>query len=455
MFLFNNRFTIFLVIAISWVQGGKLVAVEKAAFESQIIFPLQTQHVHGSTVVECPNGDLLAAWFQGSGEKDGDDVAIYGARLRKGNKSWSTPFVMVDVPGFPDVNPAMFIDPKGRLWLFWYTVIANQWETSLPRYIRSSEYDTAGPPKWEWQDVILFKPGGPTQHGIQPKDPFVMTVTRKMKELQDFYYGALSPSDTVELKKLQHMFAKYDDRWLPNARGEDMLRKGRIYKKDGTYEESILGFPIIRRLGWQTKNKPIRINGSRLLVPYYSDEFSFSLIAITDDWGKNWRFSEPLVGPGCVQPSLVQKKDGTIVAYMRDNGPPPKRIIMSESTDDGLTWSMVRDSELPNPAAGADAVTLQNGHWALAYNDTEEGRHSLAISISTDEGKTWRWTRHLEKDDRGSIATEGEYPAIIQGADGTLHVVYSYDLHDRPGKPHKTIKYAKFSESWVRENSPK
>jgi len=42
-------------------------------------------------------------------------------------------------------------------------------------------------------------------------------------------------------------------------------------------------------------------------------------------------------------------------------------------------------------------VRLANGHWLLVRNDTIRGRNSLAVSISDDEGKTWKWTRHLEK----------------------------------------------------------
>jgi beta-lactamase superfamily II metal-dependent hydrolase len=31
-----------------------------------------------------------------------------------------------------------------------------------------------------------------------------------------------------------------------------------------------------------------------------------------------------------------------------------------------------------------------------------------------------------------------------------LHVVYSYHHNDRKGGPHKTIKYFRFNEMWVR-----
>ena len=95
-----------------------------------------------------------------------------------------------------------------------------------------------------------------------------------------------------------------------------------------------------------------------------------------------------------------QEKDGTLVAYMRDNGPAPKRLMISRSTDRGDTWSQVQDTQLPNPGAGAEVRVLASGKWVLIYNDLERGRYSLAVSLSDDEGETWRWTRHLERDPR-------------------------------------------------------
>ena len=158
------------------------------------------------------------------------------------------------------------------------------------------------------------------------------------------------------------------------------------------------GDKLTRRLGWMTRAHPYVLDGTRLIVPLYSDGFSFSLMAITDDWGATWHTSTPLVGFGNIQPSLARKKDGTLVAYMRDNGPAPKRLHISRSSDRGETWSAVEDSTLPNPGSGAEVRTLANGHWILVYNDLEQGRYSLAVSISEDEGATWPWTRHLERD---------------------------------------------------------
>src|SRR5207245_2066928 len=166
-----------------------------------------------------------------------------------------------------------------------------------------------------------------------------------------------------------------------------------------------------------------------------------SLMAISDDGGTTWSASKPLAGFGNIQPSVLRRNDGTLVAYMRENGS-VKRIRVSESHDDGVSWGPVGATEFPNPGSGLDAVRLQNGHWVLIYNDTSRGRSSLAVSLSDDEGKSWKWTRHLERQDSGSF----HYPALIQGMDGTLHAIYSYFV---PGG--KSMKHAAFNESWVRQ----
>jgi predicted neuraminidase len=456
----RKQYSILIIDLILAVGGGGLINVtfaqtNESAGDAEVfcktmeIFPLVSQHVHGSTIAELPNGDLLAAWFQGSGERWADDVAIIGARLRAGEEKWSKTFVMADVPGFPDINPILFIDFQDRLWLMWYTVIANQWETSLPKYRISTNYMMPeGPPEWSWQDVLHVKPGDPAERGIQSGDRFVKSVERQIKEYTEY----ISKSNSISELVTRSLANRWKIELLAKAKGEDMTRKGRLVDSTGRSTEQQLGYPYFRRMGWQTKNKAVIVDENRIIVPFYSDGFSFSLMAITDDGGHNWQFSEPLVAPGNIQPSIAKKADGTLVAYMRDNGLPPQRLHMSTSADKGLTWSPVRDSELPNPGSGADVVTMRNGHWALAYNDTEDGRHSLAISISTDEGKSWEYIRHLELDTRGrNTATSSAYPSIIQGRGDTLHVVYSYHHNDQKGAPHKTIKYAKFNEAWVRQ----
>lgn len=389
------------------VSAGGQAPFHRAEF----IFPLEHWHNHASTVVELPNGDLFACWFHGSGERTADDVKIEGARWKKNSGRWEARHTLADTPGYPDTNCTMFVDPQGRLWLLWPTILANEWHTALMKYKISSRPVNGPTPRWDTNEVLHVTPDG----------RFQSTVDEALARI------AQGPSGQTE-------------RWATHS--AELRRKA----ADKLY----------RRLGWMTRAHPLVIDNSRLIVPLYSDGFSFSLMAITDDWGRTWHTSTPLVGLGNIQPTVVRKKDGTLYTLMRDNGPAPKRLHHSESRDRGETWSPVVDSELPNPGAGAEIITLKNNYWALISNDTERGRHSLLVSISDDEGRTWKWKRHLEHEPVG--AGEFHYPSLIQASDGTLHATYSYFLAaDRAAKDkenralRKAIKHAHFNVAWVME----
>jgi predicted neuraminidase len=67
-------------------------------------------------LVECPDGDLLAAWFAGTHEGH-PDVAIWLARYD--GDCWSAPQMVADVPGTPLWNPVFLRDRADALWLFY------------------------------------------------------------------------------------------------------------------------------------------------------------------------------------------------------------------------------------------------------------------------------------------------------------------------------------------------
>jgi predicted neuraminidase len=382
------------VLLVSCTSAAR--AEDAAALRSELIFPLHAQHNHAPGIVECPNGDLFVSWYRGSGERSADDVAVYAARQRKGASDWSDPFVIADVPGFPDCNTCLMIDRRQRLWLFWPTILANSWESALTNYRVAKDYTGDGSPHWESQGVILLKP-------------------EKFEE--------------QVLKRLDEEASKR------SLSAREMLYVARLRER--------LSDKMYQRLGWQPRCKPTVLPSGRILLPLYSDTFSISLMAISDDEGQTWTASGPLIGFGNIQPAVLRRNDGTLVAYMRENGG-RQRIRVAESKDDGTTWGGVESSELPNPGSGLDGVRLANGHWALVYNDTTRGRNSLAVSLSEDEGKTWKATRHLERHDTGSY----HYPAMIQGADGTIHVVYSYFVEGG-----KSMKHAAFKEDWIKAAS--
>ena len=371
-----------------------LGAATPPRFDAELVFPLHAQHNHAPGIVECPNGDLLVSWYRGSGERRADDVAVYGAWRAHGGSRWTEPFLLADTPGFPDCNTALFLDEQERIWLFYPTIIANTWESCLTNFKVSSRYAPPGAPKWDREGLILLKP-----------DDFAESARQLLDE---------------ELKRLNPVLSDKLQEEIRQARER-------------------LGDKLYQRLGWQPRCKPTRLPSGRLLLPLYTDTFSISIMAISDDRGQTWHASKPLLGFGNIQPAVLRRADGTLVAYMRENGS-RKRVRVAESKDDGESWGSVGVCELPNPGSGLDGLRLANGHWVLVYNDTTSGRQRLAVSLSIDEGRTWKHTRHLEDQPRGSF----HYPAITQGKDGTLHVVYSYFVEEG-----KSMKHAAFNEAWI------
>lgn len=379
---------------------GVTLAAAAPLYKAELIFPQETWHNHSSSVVELPNGDLLVCWFHGSGERTADDVKIEGARWSKKTGKWSERFTLADTPGFPDTNPTMFLDSHQRLFLLWPTIVAHTWESALMKYRISTDYQqSSGPPKWEHQDNII----------LIPKD-----IEAKTKAVYE----------------------------------QDLGKEGKV----GDYAKKIIehaGDMYFSRMGWFTRTHPIELPTGRLIVPMYSDGYSFGIMAISDDRGYTWTASQPIVGRGCIQPSVVRKKDGTLVAYLRDNGPPPKRAHISYSKDEGVSWTNAVDTDILNPGTSLEVVALRNGDWIMVYNDLEAKRYSLVAAVSDDEGASWKWRRHLDGDPAENISSEYHYPSVIQAKDGTIHITYSYFTPEG-----KSIKHVQIDEDWVKAQNP-
>ncbi len=363
---------------------------EKAPVVAEtLIFPAQPQHVHGSSLVSLPNGDLLTCWFQGSGERMADDVRIMGARLKKGSKAWSRPFLLADTYQLPDCNPVLFLNSTNKLFLVWIVVQAHRWECSIIKYRTSVDYDQDGAPVWNWQDNLLLAPG----------DNFAAAITAGFEQLP-------------AVSRATGSYAPSYDRMVIEASQD----------------------PAKRCTGWMTRIKPLLLTGGKILLPLYSDGFNLSMVALSDDDGTTWRPGLPIVGRGNVQPALLQKKNGHIFAFMRDNGDAPARVQYSESADEGLTWLPAAKTTIPNEAS-VELILLKDGRWAYLGNDEDDGRYRLSLYLSDNEGATWAWKRTIEHQSKGK--GRFSYPCLIQTKDGMLRMTYSYSM----GEGSEAIKY--------------
>jgi predicted neuraminidase len=192
---------------------------------------------------------------------------------------------------------------------------------------------------------------------------------------------------------------------------------GKSWSKPRRLPDGILG-PI--------KNKPIELPGGALLCPSSTEtperpskwQVHFE---ITGDLGEFWTQVGPVndgVEFGAIQPSILVHAGGKLQALGRTR---QGSVFQIFSDDGGATWGKMTATKLPNPNSGIDAVTLRDGRHLIVYNHTRQGRSPLNVALSSD-GTEWKGVLVLENE-----AGEYSYPAVMQTADGLVHITYTWN----------------------------
>lgn len=188
---------------------------------------------------------------------------------------------------------------------------------------------------------------------------------------------------------------------------------GKTWSKPEKLADGILG-PI--------KNKPVQLADGTILSGSSTehDGWRVHMERLAKPAGRSWESTGPINDGktfGAIQPTILKHGDNRLQILCRSR---QRKIVESWSDDNGLTWSAMKATELPNPSSGIDAVTLKDGRHLLVYNHTARGRHLLNVAVSKD-GKSWRAAVVLENE-----PGEFSYPAVIQAADGRVHITYTW-----------------------------
>ena len=176
------------------------------------------------------------------------------------------------------------------------------------------------------------------------------------------------------------------------------------------------------------KNKPVQLADGAIVSPTSSEADGWRVyFERSVDGGRTWSRGDWVCdgkAVAAIQPCILTHRDGRLQAMCRNRAGP---VLEAWSADGGRTWSGLAPTVLPNPNSGLDAVTLADGRHVIVYNHVPPTagkwggpRTPLNVAVSAD-GKVWQAAAELERE-----PGEYSYPAVIQAADGAVHVAYTW-----------------------------
>lgn len=365
-----------------------------------------TAMVHSPSITELSDGRLYATWFGGSREGAGD-VAIYGAYFNPVDTQWSAakPVITRDsTEALVDRyirklgNPVVMRLEGQRLALFFVSVSLGGWATSQINMAISEDNGA----NWDFTRRLVTS-------------PFFNLST---------------------------------------------LVKGTPYR----YTDGSIALPVYHELMGKF--------GELLRISPQGDVLSKTRLTRRRD---------------AIQPVLLPYNEHDAIALLRDSGDHrPFKAVMTGSSNSGLDWSAPENATFFNPNSALAGIVLDCGRLLSVANDTEDERHRLTLLMSSDRGETWDPILRIEDSSDGgearrhvpqaeftqtlkqSMASEGlpihqqeqfltsaqqalcdkgqcrfryDYPYLIKSADGTIHLVYTWNK--------AYIKHRAFSQEWL------
>ncbi|MDZ3836496.1 MAG: sialidase family protein [Rhodospirillales bacterium] len=169
------------------------------------------------------------------------------------------------------------------------------------------------------------------------------------------------------------------------------------------------------------KNKPVETADGMLISPSSSEHDGWRVhLEYSHDGGRTWRAGKPLNSGrdfAAIQPCILAFSRGFQLLCRSRQG-----VITECRSADGLHWSKMRATALPNPDSGIDAAVLADGRGVVVYNHSSRRRTPLNVAVSRDEGRSWAPMLVLERE-----AGEFSYPAVIVDAAGMVQIAYTWN----------------------------
>ncbi|MDR1630863.1 MAG: exo-alpha-sialidase [Oscillospiraceae bacterium] len=343
---------------------------------------------HASNLLGLPNGDLLCAYFAGSREGN-PDISIVMSRLPKGERCWTQPVVLSGDPGRSEQNPVLFLDPSGKLWLF-YTAQDRKQQSAEVRFRTSLDKGET----WSGIATLFDKPGSFIRNRVVVREDGTWILPAYYSQKPKVENGPSYGNDFSVIKYSKDNGRTWGEIEVPESRG--FVHMTIVRAKNGGY------------------------------LAFFRSRWADFIYQSRSDDGLHWQPPKPTGLPN---------NNSSIQAINLSNGKIAlvcNPVYCSRYVPDGVLdaaftrWTRPEDRDsntvYPQGFEQRDAV------W-------QTPRTPLALFVSDDGGESWRQSREIESTPEGyDVATaphEGvnynyAYPSVWEGGDNMLHISYTY-----------------------------
>ncbi len=153
---------------------------------------------------------------------------------------------------------------------------------------------------------------------------------------------------------------------------------------------------------------------------YSSNSPEQSYVLYTDDEGETWTLGKTLVYNNANEGKLVQRKDGSLLASIRQAG---KRGFNIGSAD-GTEWGIqTRNNTLTGSNCNADILVYNDDLMIHSIPVNTNIRKDLRLYASSDEGTTWREVCQI-------VPGLASYSTMEKLADGSVAVLFEDETND-------------------------
>lgn len=297
---------------------------------------------HPTSITELDGGDLYLTFYGGSGEY-GDDTAVYGARLKKGEDNWSLPKAIADTPNRSEGNPVIWQAPDGIVWLFYVNRYGPTWSNARVKGKISKD----GAQTWSDSFMLTFEEG--TMARSQP------IVLNDGNYLLPMYHETGDDRDGTVASTVS-FFLRYD----PKAK--TWTETNRIKSPMGNIQAQVVQLTDDYLVAY------IRRGGD-----FLPTDHGYLLRAESHDGGYTW---SDAVETNFKNPNsavdFIKLQSGNLLLVYNDNMNERTPLTLAISTDDDKTYTYRR-----NIATGDNTFAYP---YAIQGSD---GR--IHISCTTDE----------------------------------------------------------------------